>query len=168
MGSLRDTFSNIPQRAQTLVTRWKRGVYRDQRREAEPRISDARGPLVRRIETAQTFLTASEIDRLVGDYLAGATVQELAEKYGIHRATVFAHLRRRNTPRRVPGLDVDERAEVVRFFRGGVSMRAIARRLGAGRNAVRRVLVEAGAIREYERAATARGPERSLWTLGRA
>ena len=25
LGSLRDTFSNIPQRAQTLVTRWKRG-----------------------------------------------------------------------------------------------------------------------------------------------
>src|SRR5699024_12561497 len=92
LGSLRDTFSNIPQRAQTLVTRWKRGVYRDQRREAEPRISDARGPLVRRIETAQTFLTASEIDRLVGDYLAGATGQERAETYGIHRGTVFAHL----------------------------------------------------------------------------
>ncbi len=66
---------------------------------------------MQRIETAQTFLTASEIDSLVGDYLAGATVQELAQKYGIHRATVFAHLRRRNTPRRVPGLDVDEKAE---------------------------------------------------------
>src|SRR5699024_1755377 len=121
-----------------------------------------------RIETAQPFLTASEIDRLVGDYLAGAPVQELAEKYGIHRATVFAHLRRRHTPRRGPRLDVAERAEAVRSLRGGVSMRAIGRRLGAGRDAVRRVLVEAGAIRESERAATARGPERSLWTLGRA
>lgn len=106
-------------------------------------MSDSRGPLVRRIETAQTFLTASEVDQLVGDYLAGATVQELAERYGIHRATVFAHLRRRNTPRRVPGLDVDEQAEAVRLFRAGVSMRAIARRLSVGRQAIRAILVEA-------------------------
>ena len=143
MASLRSTFSNIPQRTRTLVNRWNRGVYRGQHRGAKAPVSDSRGPLVRRIETVQTLLTASEIDSLVGDYLAGATVQELAEKYGIHRATVFAHLRHRNTPRRVPGLDVDERAEVVRLFRGGVSMRAIARRLGVGRQAVRAALIEA-------------------------
>ena len=145
-GSLRDTFSNIPQRAQTLVTRWKRGVYRDQRRAAEPRISDARGPLVRRIETAQTSLTAAEIDNLICDYLGGASINDLAQRYGIHRATVFAHLRRRNTPRRRPGLDVDEAAEAVRLFRGGVSVRAIGRRMGVGRKAVRTALVNAGLI----------------------
>lgn len=70
LGSLRSTFSNIPQRAQTLVTRWNRGVYRDQQRAAGPRVSDARGPVVRRIETAQTFLAATEINSLIGDYLA--------------------------------------------------------------------------------------------------
>ena len=162
MGSLRSTFSNIPHRTKTLVNRWDRGVYRSQHRGSKAPVSDSRGPLVRRIETAQTFLTASEIARLVGDYLAGATVQELAENYGIHRATVFAHLRRRNTPRRVPGLDVDERAEVVRLFRGGVSMRAIARRLGAGRKAVRDCLGEAGVIvdePEADRGDGSRKPE---------
>lgn len=82
LGSLRDTFCNIPQRAQTLVTRWKRGVYRDQRRAAEARISAARGPLVRRIETAQTFLAAAEIDNLIGDYLGGASINDLAQQYG--------------------------------------------------------------------------------------
>ena len=146
MGSLRNTFSNIPQRAQTLVTRWRRGVYRDQHRAAEPRISDARGPLARRIETAQTFLTDAEIDNLIGDYLGGASINHLAQQYGIHCATVFAHLRRRNTPRRRLGLDVDEGAEAVRLFRGGVSMRAIGRRMGVGRKAVRTALVEAGLI----------------------
>lgn len=146
LGSLRDTFSNIPQRAQTLVTRWKRGVYREQRRAVGPRISDARGPLVRRIETAQTFLTAAEIDNLIGDYLGGASINHLAQQYGIHRATVFGHLRRRNTPRRRVGLDVDEGAEAVRLFRGGVSMRAISRSLGVGRKAVRTCLVAAGVI----------------------
>lgn len=81
------------------------------------------------------------MDSLIGDYLAGASVQELAQGYGVHRATVFAHLRRRNTPRRSLGLDVDDSAEAVRLFRAGVSMRAISRRLGVGRKAVRTVLV---------------------------
>nr|WP_238385258.1 hypothetical protein [Nesterenkonia muleiensis] len=47
-------------------------------------------------------------------------------------------------------------------------MRAIARRLGVSRKAVRRVLVEASANWEPERAATARGPDQPSWTLDRA
>jgi transposase len=56
-------------------------------------------------ETVQTFLTAAEIDQLVGDYVSGMRIDELAERYGVYRATVFAHLRRRNVPRRPVGLD---------------------------------------------------------------
>lgn len=107
---------------------------------------DAHGSLVRRIETAQTFLTPSEVDRLIEDYNAGTSVVDLAKKYGIHRATVSAHLSRRSTTRRRPGLDVDECVEAVRLFRAGVSMRAIARRLAVGRRSVRTCLVEAGLV----------------------
>lgn len=38
------------------------------------------------------------------------SVKALAERYGIHRATVFAHLRRRDVPSRRPGLGIDEKA----------------------------------------------------------
>lgn len=107
---------------------------------------DDRGPVVRTVETAQTFLTAAEVDALVGDYLAGMSVKALAERYGIHRATVFAHLRRRNVPSRRPGLGIDEKAEAVRLARAGISMRAIGRRMGVDRKAVRAALVEAGLI----------------------
>ena len=86
------------------------------------------------------------VDALVGDYLAGMSVKALAERYGIHRATVFAHLRRRNVPSRRPGLGIDEKAEAVRLARAGVSMRAIGRRMGVDRKAVRAALVEAGLI----------------------
>ena len=102
------------------------------------------------VETAQTFLTALEVDALVGDYLAGKSVKDLAERLGIHRATVFSHLRRRNVPSRRLGLGLglglDENAEAVRLARAGVSMRAIARRMGVDRKAVRAALVEAGVI----------------------
>lgn len=101
---------------------------------------------MRTIEAAQTFLSASEVDQLVGAYLAGMSVKSLAERYGIHRATVFSHLRRRNVPSHRPGLCLDEKAEAVRLARSGVSMRAISRRMGVDRKGVRLALVEAGLI----------------------
>ncbi len=82
----------------------------------------------------------------MGDYLAGAGVQELADRYGIHRATVFAHLRRRNVPSRRPGLSLNEKAEAVRLARAGISMRAIGRRMGVDRKAVRAALVGVGLL----------------------
>ena len=144
MGSLRSTFSNLTPRLNTLVTRWKRGVYRmAQRPETAPMV-DSRGTVVRRIEHLQTFLTAAEVDRLVDDYLDGTTVNELADRYGVHRATVSAHLTRRGVQRRRPGLGVEEAAEAAKLHLGGISMRAIARTMGVDRKAIRAVLVQAG------------------------
>ncbi len=150
LGSLRSTFSNLTPRLKTLVTRWKRGVYRVAQRPETALMEDSRGTVVRRIEHLQTFLTASGIDRLVGDYLTGATVAQLAEQYGVHRATVSAHLTRRGVTRRQPALGIEEAAEAVKLYRGGVSMRSIAQSMGVGRKAVRRALVEASAIGEPE------------------
>ncbi len=89
-----------------------------------------------------------EVDALVGDYLTGMGVKALAERYGVHRATVFSHLRRRNVPSRRPGLGIEERAEAVRLGRAGVSTRAIGRRMGVDRKVVRAALVEAGLIED--------------------
>ena len=127
---------NFPRKVQTLVTRWDRGVFRDARRAADLRIEDSRGPVVRTTETVQTFLSAAEIDRLVADYLSGTRIDQLAERYGVHRATVFAHLRRRNVPRRPVGLDEDEAADAVRLYRSGMSIRAVARQIGVDRKGV--------------------------------
>ena len=146
LGCLSSTFGNSAPKTKTLVNRLDRGVYEVSRRPQDTAPKDARGPVVRTVETAQTFLTAAEVDALVGDYLAGMSVKALAERYGIHRATVFSHLRRRNVPSRRPGLCLDERAEAVRLARAGISMRAIARRMGVDRKAVRAALVEAGVI----------------------
>jgi DNA-binding CsgD family transcriptional regulator len=108
--------------------------------------------VVREVETVQTFLTAVEVDRLVADYRADVGVLELANRYGIHRATVAAHLRRRDVLRRSTGLDVNERAEAVRLYRAGQSLRAIGQRLGVDRKTVRAVVISAGvAIRSKRR-----------------
>ena len=83
-------------------------------------IRDARGPCVRRIGKPQTFLTPSEVDRLVDDYLAGLSVGYLAQKYDVHRATVSKHLTRNNVVRRQHGLTIEDAAEAVKLHGGGI------------------------------------------------
>jgi len=121
-------------------------MYRVSQRVVNDPIQDVRGPCVRRIEKPQTFLTSAEVDRLVDDYLAGLSVGYLAQKYGVHRATVSKHLTRNNVGRRQRGLTIDEIAEAVKLHGGGISMRAIALTLGVDRKQVRASLVAAGAL----------------------
>lgn len=49
-------------------------------------MKDSRGTVARRTEHLQTFLTAAEVDRLVDDYLDGATGNDLdtATRQGLH------------------------------------------------------------------------------------
>ena len=101
---------------------------------------------MRRIGKPQTFLTPSEVDRLVDDYLTGFSVGYLAQKYDVHRATVSKHLTRNNVVRRQHGLSTDEAAEAGKLHGGGISMRAIAQTLGADRKQVRASLIAAGAL----------------------
>lgn len=89
------------------------------------------------------FLAASEVDALVCEFAAGISVKARAERYGIHRATVLSHLRRRNVRSRRPGLRIHEKAEAVCLARTGASIRAIGRRMGVGRKVVRAALAEA-------------------------
>ena len=90
-----------------------------------------------------------EVDRLVDDYRSGAGVNELAERYGVHRATVSAHLTRRGTPRRRPGLGVDEGGQAVltapisALRRSSVLLRSMSLRR-AGQNDVPRKLDKRG------------------------
>lgn len=82
--------------------------------------------------------------RLVHEYESGATVVQLAKKYGIHRATVRAHLARAGVaPRdRVP---VDPHVdEYLRLYGEGVGMPTIATRFGTTPSKVRTQLVRRG------------------------
>ncbi len=146
LGSLRGLFTNLTPSQNSLVKRWKRGVYRSSQRGGESPIRDVRGPVVGTIATPQTFLSAAQIDGLVDDYLTGATVAELAAKYTVHRATVSKHLTRQGVVRRRSGLGTADAAEAVTLHSDGVSMRAIARTLGVNRKQVRAALVVAGSL----------------------
>lgn len=146
MGSLRRQFSNPTPKLKSLISRWKQGVYRVSQRVDSTPIQDVRGPCVRRIGKPQTFLTPTEVDRLVDDYHAGLSVGYLAQKYGVHRTTVSKHLNRNNVVRRRPGLTSEDAAEAIKLHQRGTSMRAIAHALGVDRRMLRSTLTLAGIL----------------------
>lgn len=85
-----------------------------------------------------------DVTRLVHDYECGATVSELAKKYGIHRATVRAHLARAGlTPRdRVP--DDPNGDEYLRLYDQGIGLTTIAKKHGTTPSKVRTQLIRRG------------------------
>jgi DNA-binding CsgD family transcriptional regulator len=89
-------------------------------------------------------LTESDVDDLVAGYEAGATVYELAERFGIHRATVSEHLHRRGVGMRGAGLREEQVEVAVRLYEQGWSLARTGARLGCTGNTVRFALLRRG------------------------
>lgn len=100
---------------------------------------DALGRVVRSSERRllPRRLKRDDVDSLVADYSAGMPVGRIAEKYGIHRSTVTAHLRRRDVPAPAAGLDREQRAAALRLHREGLSLREVGRRMGTDGKLIR-------------------------------
>lgn len=109
-------------------------------------VPDVRGRVVRSSERRffPRYLKSDDVDSLVADYSAGMPVGKIAEKCGVHRSTVTAHLRRRKVPVPAAGLDRGQRAKTLRLYREGLSLREVGRRLGVDRKLVRVALVAEG------------------------
>jgi lambda repressor-like predicted transcriptional regulator len=77
-----------------------------------------------------TRLPASQVAALVDGYRAGETVYQLAARFGIHRATVSAHLHCQGIPLRRQGLNTEGVTHAVRLYENGWSLARIGHRLG--------------------------------------
>lgn len=137
-------FKNISPALKTLAKRYFSGVYHQNRRSAEPRNHDTRGPIIRSIGTPQTFLSTRQVDDLVAMYQRGDKVQDIAYHFGIHRKTALAHLKRRSVQLRNRGLTTEQKVQAVRLYQEGLSLRRISRQFGAGDDTIRRAVVAAG------------------------
>jgi len=74
-------------------------------------------------------LSERQVAALVDAYRAGATVYELAVRFGIHRVTVSAHLHRQGVTVRRQGLDGEGVAHAIRLYEDGWSLTRIGGRL---------------------------------------
>jgi lambda repressor-like predicted transcriptional regulator len=77
-------------------------------------------------------LRLPDIDALVDRYRAGDTINELADRFGINRTTVIAHLDRRGVQRRALSKQWDHKTltYAVRSYADGSSLAAIAEQFG--------------------------------------
>jgi hypothetical protein len=80
----------------------------------------------------QRQLRSVEVDALVEDYQAGATITQLVERFRISRTTVMAHLDRRGVQRRAVEKQWDQKrlASAARRYADGSSLATIAAQFG--------------------------------------
>ena len=76
----------------------------------------------RKVKQRQRRLRVGEIDDLVAAYGAGMRIRNLANRFGIHEATVHEHLNRRGVDRRPsPGLTPDQLSQAAIHYASGES-----------------------------------------------
>lgn len=92
----------------------------------------------------QRRLERPEQEELVARYQAGDLMSELAQRYGIHRRTVSAILKRRGVPTRASGLAPEQIQQAVLMYAQGQSLARIGKLLGVDATTVHARLREQG------------------------
>jgi lambda repressor-like predicted transcriptional regulator len=80
----------------------------------------------------QKRLRGTEVDDLVAAYRAGASLDDLADRFGVHRTTAVAHLRRRHVEPRdgFTAWDPAALTAAAALYASGASLAAVATRFG--------------------------------------
>jgi transposase-like protein len=106
----------------------------------------------------QTRLRSVEVEELVAAYRAGDNVEQLAERFGVHRTTVLAHLGRRQVQLRPTFTcwDHDDLTAAVALYASGASLASVAAQFGVDPSTV---------ANRFRRAAIAIRPRRG-WARG--
>jgi Homeodomain-like domain-containing protein len=89
-------------------------------------------------------LTVDQVERLVAEYEAGDDMAALAARWGLHRTTVAALLRRAGVKLRRQGIPGEQLDEAVRLYAEGWSCQRLAERYGCDDETVRQALKQAG------------------------
>jgi transposase len=92
----------------------------------------------------QKRLEPTEVETFQTDYSAGISINELAERYQIHRETVFQQIDRLGLPRRYPRLRPTDVLAAVSMYQAGRSLAIIGAHFGVAPHTVGKALVKAG------------------------
>ena len=99
-----------------------------------------------RSRQVQRRLIAEQAERLVREYEGGDDMTVLAARWGLHRTTVAAHLRRAGVTLRRQGVSAERLSEAVRLYAAGWSCQRLAERYGCDAETVRQALRHAGVV----------------------
>ncbi|MBF6215592.1 hypothetical protein IU487_31850 [Nocardia puris] len=89
-------------------------------------------------------LDAAEVAELITGYQSGATVYELADRFGIERRTVSNILHRHEVPMRRRGLSPDQVHTAIHLYKLGWSLARVGNHLGVNHTTVLAALRRAG------------------------
>lgn len=92
----------------------------------------------------QRRLTPERAGRLVAEYQAGDSMQQLARRWRLHRTTVAEHLRRAGVSVRRRGIVDSQLDEAVRLYRAGWSCQRLAERYDRDDETIRQALRRVG------------------------
>lgn len=138
-------FSNPRKPLRRLIRRVLKGSMQPGSPPSRQSIEDVRGPVTRKSPGVQTRLNAQNRAALLDAYAAGESVNGLAERFKVHRATVRALARRAGLPRR-NGSELPDsvREEAARLYASGLTLLDAGRQLGISNDAVRAAVVACG------------------------
>jgi len=83
---------------------------------------------------------------MVEGYEAGATLAELASKFGFHRTTVSRSLKKAGLRLRRSGLDEREVLHAIELYEAGMTLAEVGEMLDVAASTVRRALHDQGAV----------------------
>jgi transposase len=101
------------------------------------------------VRRSQRRLRSDEVMALAQARREGAEIKELAERFGVHRTTVLAHLERAEVPgRRRQGrqLSPERLEEAGQLYASGLSLIEVGERFDVDRRYLRRALPAAGFV----------------------
>ncbi len=112
------------------------GDHAEGRREEKGRLSNP----------PQRRLSPTDIDDLLEAYRAGATINQLAVEFGIHRTTVAGHLDRHGVPRHGEQTAWDDETlkAAAEMYAAGLSLASVAERFGIDAQTVAKRFRRAG------------------------
>ncbi|WIY83734.1 helix-turn-helix domain-containing protein [Propionimicrobium sp. PCR01-08-3] len=85
---LRRSLSNPSAPLRALITRSQRKTYSPTTRPERPSRRDQRGPVATQALKSQTRLSYPQRQKLLDAYASGMPVKQIAERFGVHRATI--------------------------------------------------------------------------------
>jgi transposase len=111
-----------------------------------PPAQPVRRPDRRRERRVGKRLRAETIERVITEYVAGATAAELGQRYGLAKSSVLRLVRQAGECVRHPRLSATETAQLVALYDAGLAQKDIAERLAKSPSAVWHCLRRLGLV----------------------
>jgi hypothetical protein len=102
------------------------------------------------IRQRQRRLTEAQVVEMAAKYKAGATVYELANEFGCHRATAAKRLKKAGIAMRLQSPTIEDIDSMANLIASGLSPQAVGEKLGFCANTVRNCLRECSQLPHNE------------------